>query len=290
MCVPLSSGGRGLPAGRSETVDFSRGWRGAMPPSPLSAASGRLFVGAEPVSLHQLVQVRATKTAGPGRKGNITAGAAQEVRDVRALPVGDQPILGGVEVLVAEAVRIGERRLRRLQAELARRQLAIGAHRGHAALEDVAQLAHVAGPVVLLEEAQRAPGQLRAAAEKVPRQWRDVLLALAQGRHAHAQHRQAMIGVLAEAALAHLALEIAVGGGDDAYVDLAISRGAERLDLAPLERAQEARLQVHLQLADLVDEQRAAVGLDEGAGAILGGAGEGAAHVPEELALEQRAG
>ena len=56
-----------------------------------------------------------------------------------------------------------------------------------------------------------------------------------------------------------------MGGGDDAHVDPAIDLAADAPDLAALERAQEPRLQVERQLADLVEEQRAAVGALEGA-------------------------
>ena len=56
---------------------------------------------------------------------------------------------------------------------------------------------------------------------------------------------------------------------DDAHVDLAIAGGAERLDLLALERAQKTRLQLERQLADLVEEQRAAVRLHERAVARL---------------------
>ena len=56
-----------------------------------------------------------------------------------------------------------------------------------------------------------------------------------------------------------------------------------------LEHAQQLRLQVRGQLADLVEEQRAAVGARERAGASRDRAGERAAHVAEQLALEQLA-
>src|SRR5207248_11404387 len=63
---------------------------------------------------------------------------------------------------------------------------------------------------------------------------------------------------------------------------------AEALDFALLERAQEFRLQARLHLADLVQEQRAAVGLLEAADPPPVGARERALLVSEELRLEQR--
>ena len=64
-------------------------------------------------------------------------------------------------------------------------------------------------------------------------------------------------------------------------------RRADAPDLALLERAQQLRLQVERQLAELVEEQRAAVGLLEQAGARHHRAGEAALLVAEQLALDQ---
>ena len=57
---------------------------------------------------------------------------------------------------------------------------------------------------------------------------------------------------------------------------------ADRIDLALLDGAQELDLRVERQLADLVEEQRAAGGLDELADVALGRAGEGALLVAEQ--------
>ena len=84
--------------------------------------------------------------------------------------------------------------------------------------------------------------------------------------------------------------QIAVGGGDDAHVDLLGPLGAERLELALLQHAQQLRLQRRAHRADLVEEDRAAVGQRELALLGRGRAREGAAHVAEELGLEQRLG
>ena len=54
-----------------------------------------------------------------------------------------------------------------------------------------------------------------------------------------------------------------------------------------LERAQQLHLQRERHLADLVEEQRAAVGRLELALLVGDRAGEGALHVAEQLALEQ---
>ena len=61
-----------------------------------------------------------------------------------------------------------------------------------------------------------------------------------------------------------------------------------RPDLAPIERAEQLRLQLARQLADLVEEQRAAVGLLNAPSRRSIGAGERAALVAEQLGLDQR--
>ncbi len=79
-------------------------------------------------------------------------------------------------------------------------------------------------------------------------------------------------------------------GRDHAHVDGRRLRGAEPPHLAALQRAEELDLERGGHLGDLVQEQRAAVGLFEQAELARGGAGEGPAHVAEELGLEQRLG
>ena len=59
---------------------------------------------------------------------------------------------------------------------------------------------------------------------------------------------------------------------------------ADAVELAVGQHAQQARLQVERHVADLVEEQRAAVGLLEAAAPRRLRAGEGAALVAEQLA------
>ena len=102
-----------------------------------------------------------------------------------------------------------------------------------------------------------------------------------------ANHRQSIIEILAKALGRHLRAQVAMGGGDDAHRDQALSRAAHRPDGTFVERAQEHGLHFHGQLADLVEKQGATVGLDERALAIRDGAGEGPAHVTKERGLDQ---
>jgi len=78
-----------------------------------------------------------------------------------------------------------------------------------------------------------------------------------------------------------------VRGRDHAHVDAHRLRGADGEHLALLQRAQQLRLQIGRQVADLVEEQRAAIRGAEQAGLGLVGAGEGALDVAEQLALHE---
>ena len=103
------------------------------------------------------------------------------------------------------------------------------------------------------------------------RKWRDertdVLRPLAQRRQAQAHDVQAMQQVLAEQSLAHALLEVLVRRGDDAHVRAQRRVTADAVVLAVGEHAQEPHLQVGRHVADLVEEQRAALGLLEAAAA-----------------------
>ncbi len=80
-------------------------------------------------------------------------------------------------------------------------------------------------------------------------QRRNLLAPLAQRRQPQADDVEAVEEVLAEAALGDERLEVGVGRGDDAHVDLDRMRLAERVDLVVLEEAQQLGLQVEADLA-----------------------------------------
>src|SRR5690606_7205523 len=100
----------------------------------------------------------------------------------------------------------------------------------------------------------------------------DVFAALAQRGHLDGSAGEAIEQILAEAALGDFATQVAVGGCDHANVDLPHLRGlADAGELASLEHAQQLDLQLERELADLVEKERAAVGLFEYAGLIAVG-------------------
>jgi hypothetical protein len=99
--------------------------------------------------------------------------------------------------------------------------------------------------------------------------------ALTQGRQGQGGHIEPVIEVLAEGAFPEAGGQVAVGGGDDAHVHPAGAGGAQRFDLLFLQHPQQFGLQPHRQIADLVEQDRAADGFLEKALFILGGIGEG---------------
>ena len=119
-------------------------------------------------------------------------------------------------------------------------------------------------------------------------QYRNVAGPFPQGRQVHGDEVDAVEQILAELAMRHHVRQVAVGRGNDADVDLAASTRPERLEGSVLEDAQHLHLRCPVEIADLVEEDGAAVRHFEPAGAVGLRVGERAAHVSEHLALEQR--
>ena len=164
----------------------------------------------------------------------------------------------------------------------------------HGALDGVQQLADVAGPRIGFERRQRGGGQpfepvFRVRLDEVLGQERHVVPTLAQGREADGDGVDPIVEVLPKLSRLHRLGQIAVGGGHEPDVDPPRARGPDPEERPGLDRAQELHLAIRLHLADLVEEQGAAVGeLDQ---PRLGPdrAGERALLVTEQLGLEDLA-
>ena len=106
------------------------------------------------------------------------------------------------------------------------------------------------------------PKRVAARTAKCARQRGDVLPPLAQRRQLDREDRDPVPEVLAEAARpATIAAQVAVRRRDDAHVDVGAGCWPPtRSNVAVLQDAQQAHLRRERQLADLVEEQRAAVG------------------------------
>ena len=101
-------------------------------------------------------------------------------------------------------------------------------------------------------------------------------------------HRQPEVEILAEAPGRQLvSLQVLVRRRQHPDVDIDRIAAAHPLEPLLFEHAQDLGLRGERHVGDLVEEQRAPVGLFEASPAVAGRSGEGALHVPEEFALDQ---
>jgi hypothetical protein len=88
----------------------------------------------------------------------------------------------------------------------------------------------------------------------------DVVGPVPQRRQRDGDDVQTIEQVLAEAARPDGSLEVAVRGGDDPHIDADVLHAPDPLELVLLQHAQELCRETRRQLADLVEEESAAVG------------------------------
>ena len=110
---------------------------------------------------------------------------------------------------------------------------------------------------------------------------------IAQRWHPQHVHIEPIIEVLAEATLGDFLLEIAVRRGHDARVHVDRLVAAQARDFPFFEHTQQLGLRRGRQIADLIQEQRPPARRLERALARRVGAGERAALVAEQLALDK---
>ena len=114
-----------------------------------------------------------------------------------------------------------------------------------------------------------------------------ILDALAQGRQAQRHDIEPEEQIFPEQALLDQDAQILVGGSDDAHVGLDRGAAAHGGVFALLQHTKQPRLRFHRHVADLVEEQGAALGLLETAGGAGVGAGERAALMAEQFGLDE---
>ena len=192
----------------------------------------------------------------------------------------------------------GLRRIADLRAEVGDIYLRTSLTERQRPFDDVLELPHVTGPGVghqsaqgVLRDRHGRPPDIRAELlEKVLHEQRNIVAALAQRRQLDRYHIEPVEEILTERTIGHHPREIGVRCGDDSYVDLDGVRVADALELTLLQHPQQLRLERGAHRSDLVEEQRALVRLLETSLPCDHRAGERAAHVPEQLRLEQRFG
>src|SRR5258708_19414284 len=114
-----------------------------------------------------------------------------------------------------------------------------------------------------------------------------VFPSVAQRRNLEVDHVQAVVQIIAEAALTHQRQEFNVGSSYDAHVDFQLLSAAETHEFALLNHAQKLGLRLGADGGDFVKKYRALIGDFEES--LLGSnrAGERALHMAEELRLQE---
>src|SRR5688572_1876439 len=243
------------------------------------------------VLLHLAVQRRAVQPENLRGLLLVPVGAHQRLDDGHLLDLGQRALRRDRELLHRRHFvpdRLGQ---------IPRLDVAGLAHE-HRALDGVLELAHVAGPAVADQQmVGRRRDRPHAAAvalvelgEEMVAEQRHVFRALAQRRHLQRDRVDAEVEVLAQAAVAQRVLELDVRVADQAEVHPDQPIAADRAVLALLQHTKELRLQVGRHLANLVEEQRPALGHLEEPHLVAGGARERAFAVPEQLALDELGG
>src|SRR5262245_39647613 len=177
-------------------------------------------------------------------------------------------------------------------------RLALGDH--HRALDDVAQLADVPRPGVALEQrgglrinapdsARVAPVRLDSLAQEARGELAYLLSPGPEGGDLELERVQAVQEIRPESPGFDHGPEVPVGRGDDADVDLDLAGRADPRDALRLQEPQQRDLRRERQLADLVEQDRAARGRLEHA-LLVDGAAVRALLLPEERALHERRG
>ena len=123
--------------------------------------------------------------------------------------------------------------------------------------------------------------------QKRLRQQEDVLAPFAQGRRTELDHVEPVKQVLPEIVLADGFDDVLVGGGDEADIHPQLVIAPHARKRAVLQKAQQLGLQRTAHVADLVQENGAAVGFLHAAQLLFDSAGEGAFLVAEQFAFQQ---
>src|SRR5262245_27560606 len=144
-------------------------------------------------------------------------------------------------------------------------------------LDYVGQLANIAGPSVLFQDVDSFGCEQRIrrfqarteAAEKVLDEWLNIAAPLAKARQPDFERVDAVHQVFAEIARLNHFWQIAVRRADNTNIDFERVVVADTADFAAFEHTQELGLHTLGQLADLIEEDRAAVSHFEEADAMI---------------------
>ena len=229
--------------------------------APLSFSIEKFSYLVQAVGLHLVRERGAADVKVPRRLGLIPARVAQRLRDQRPLErVDTRPecTFGGTVANVRRHVEIGQI----LGPDGA------AARENHGALEHVVQFADVARPIIAAQKGQgcfvHSLGNMsqllcQRTLEGIDEQG-DVIATLPEGRHVDGEHLEPVEEIGAEALLQDLGFQIPVGRANDPYIDRDRPGASDTLDLSFLDDAQQLRLCVEGQLANLVEAEGSTVG------------------------------
>src|SRR5437016_8482789 len=165
------------------------------------------------------------------------------------------------------------------------------------AVDEVLELAHVAGPRTVRYEGERLRQKLPTltvlAVEPLKEyggQDRDLLPPLAEGRHVDLHDVQAIVEVLAELAATQGELQVSIGRGHDPGVDQDGFAAADSRELQILDDVEEFRLEGEGEFADLVQVDGPFVRQLEHPQLSPGGPGERSFFVAEEFRFQEPGG
>ena len=237
-----------------------------------------------PVAFEFAVECGDADAQQTGGFGLVAPGVVQHPENVAAFEVFERQRIG----------RTADDRRVKLGGEAVERE-AVAVGHDHAALHDVAQFADVARPRMAFEGRDVAVvdrvdafahfgGELRREEADV---FGNVAPTFCQRRQLDAENRQPEKEVPAETACGDLPFEVAVRGGDQTHIDPRGARFSDLDELPAFEHPQQFGLQFGRHLPDLIEEQRAFVGLFEESFLVFGGSRKTACTVAEQLAFEQ---
>ena len=185
----------------------------------------------------------------------------------------------GIQRLVPENAEpdgtgVREREIQRLRAGTVSAQ-------SNGAFDGIFQLPNVAGPVIRRTATRQLPGlsvfgRMSSRSQSFSTKWL-ASSGMSPGRsrkrrQMNGDNVQAVIQVLAKAALSDPLEQVAVGGRDEPHIHTNRFRTAQALEFTLLQDPQQFRLQFERKVADLIEKQSTALSLFEAADPVLHGA------------------
>ena len=162
------------------------------------------------------------------------------------------------------------------------------------ALHEVAQFAHIAGPVIAAERGQGTRGQLLDRlvrgiefVEEMACEQLDVFPTFAQRWNLQREYVQPVEQIQPELAFGDRRFSVAIGRRDDAHIGMQFLIAAYAHEGACFEHAQQLHLQLYRHFDDFIEKQRATGGAFEIAFVLPVGTGKASLLVAEDLAFDQ---